>query len=352
MTDMQQLPQMMDKQKLPQIIEAILLASGKALNEKQILNLFPEEDRPNLNEVRQALYELRESCQHRGVELYEVASGFQFQVKSEFVPWLGKLWEEKPARYSRALLETLALIAYRQPITRGEIEEIRGVSVSSSIFKTLLEDRGWIRVVGHKDVPGRPGLYATTKEFLDYFGLKSLEELPSLSDVMNIESVNMEMDLDNPELPSGVSTEAKNDESINNDNQAAQEELELEEMSEEELEAVAEEEAEELDEDDFETVAEDEAEELDEDDFEAVAEDETEELDEDEFEAVAEDEAEELEENNQVKRGGGILAALLDEDLIEDEFDEETDFNSESVVVKLPEVDLEESVDTSEEMVD
>jgi segregation and condensation protein B len=129
------------------------------------------------------------------VGLVEVASGFVFQAKQDTVPWLRKLWDEKPTKYSRALLETLALIAYRQPITRGEIEDIRGVSVSSSIFRTL-DERNWIRVVGHKDVPGKPGLYATTKQFLDYFGLRSLEELPSLTEVLNLSGTNLELDLE------------------------------------------------------------------------------------------------------------------------------------------------------------
>lgn len=172
------------KEHLPQILEAILFSAGKMLTEQQILNLFEEEERPSLSEIRQAIFQLQESYAERGVELVSLASGFQFQSRVTYAAWISRLWEEKPVKYSRALLETLALIAYRQPITRGEIEEIRGVGISTSIFKTLLDDRGWIRVVGHRDVPGRPGLYATTKQFLDYFGLNSLDQLPALPEIL------------------------------------------------------------------------------------------------------------------------------------------------------------------------
>lgn len=175
---------MSTKEQLPLILEAILFSAGKPLTEQQLLNLFDEEERPSLSEIRQALFDLQTVYSNRGVELILIASGYQFQSKIDFANWIARLWEEKPSKYSRALLETLALIAYRQPITRGEIEEIRGVSISTSIFKTLLEDRGWIRVVGHRDVPGRPGLYATTKLFLDYFGLNSLDQLPALPEIL------------------------------------------------------------------------------------------------------------------------------------------------------------------------
>ncbi len=187
---------MIEKNNLQQLLEAVLLAAGKPMTEAQLLKLFNEEDQPALGELRQALQNIIQSCDERGMELVELASGYQFQAKSEFAPWISKLWEERPAKYSRALLETLAIIAYRQPVTRGEIEEIRGVSISSSIFKTLLDDRGWIRVVGHKDVPGRPGLYATTKDLLDYFGLKNLNELPALPEIMNLE---LEIEFETPE---------------------------------------------------------------------------------------------------------------------------------------------------------
>ncbi|HEV2524430.1 MAG TPA: SMC-Scp complex subunit ScpB [Gammaproteobacteria bacterium] len=178
---------------LQALLEAILLAAAKPLTEEQLLNLFEEEERPSIDVLREALGDLQNAFETRGIELIEVASGYRFQVKQKWVPWVSKLWDEKPQKYSRALLETLALIAYRQPVTRGEIEDIRGVAVSTSIFKTLLEDREWIRMVGHKEVPGRPALFATTKGFLDYFGLKSLQELPSLPDIMNLETASLDL---------------------------------------------------------------------------------------------------------------------------------------------------------------
>jgi len=178
---------------LQALLEAILLAAAKPLTEEQLLNLFEEEERPSIDILREALHELQNACETRGVELIEVASGYRLQIKQQWVPWVSKLWDEKPQKYSRALLETLALIAYRQPVTRGEIEDIRGVAVSTSIFKTLLEDREWIRMVGHKEVPGRPALFATTKGFLDYFGLRNLQALPSLPDIMNLETVNLDL---------------------------------------------------------------------------------------------------------------------------------------------------------------
>lgn len=171
-------------EQLPLILEAVLFSAGRPLSEQQLLQVFADEEKPSLSALRQAMQELQMVYAKRGVSLVEIASGYQFQSKIDFAQWIKKLWEEKPAKYSRALLETLSLVAYRQPITRGEIEEIRGVSISSSIFKTLLEDRGWIRVVGHRDVPGRPALYATTKGFLDYFGLNSLDQLPALPEIL------------------------------------------------------------------------------------------------------------------------------------------------------------------------
>ncbi len=192
---------MSTKEQLPLILESLLFSAGKPLTEKQILNLFAEEERPSLSDLRTALHELQELYTDRGVELVHVASGYRFQSRLEYGSCIGRLWEEKPSKYSRALLETLALIAYKQPITRGEIEEVRGVSISSSIFKTLHEERGWIRVVGHRDVPGRPGLYATTKEFLDYFGLKSLDQLPPLPEILALENTDLEaQQMELPEL--------------------------------------------------------------------------------------------------------------------------------------------------------
>lgn len=185
----------MDAQKLRNIVEAALLAAGRPMSIEQVLNLFPENEAPERQDVRDALQALESDYAERGIQLREVASGWRIQVREEMSPWLSRLWQDRPARYSRALLETLALIAYRQPITRGEIEDIRGVSVSSNIMRTLME-RGWVRVVGHRDVPGRPGMYATTREFLDYFGLKRLEDLPPLAEIRDLDSINVELDLD------------------------------------------------------------------------------------------------------------------------------------------------------------
>ena len=179
------------------ILEAALLAAGGPLTLDRLLELFEEEERPQRAQVAAELEALVEDYQGRGIELQQVAGGYRFQVRSEYAPWVARLWDEKPARYSRALLETLALVAYRQPITRGEIEEIRGVSVSTNIIKTLTE-RDWVRVVGHRDVPGRPALYATTRRFLDYFGLRSLNDLPSLSEIKDLEALEPELDLPQP----------------------------------------------------------------------------------------------------------------------------------------------------------
>ena len=161
------------------VIEAMLFAADKPLNSSQLQNCFDKTDRPGKSQIQSILNEISEDYRGRPIELKEVASGFRFQVRQEFSPWVLKLFEEKPARYSRAVLETLAVIAYQQPATRGVIEDIRGVSVSSSIMRTLL-DRGWIRIVGHKEVPGRPVLYATSKQFLDDFNLKSIDDIPVL----------------------------------------------------------------------------------------------------------------------------------------------------------------------------
>ena len=182
---------------LVQIIEASLLAAGKPMSVSQLGALFEDHERPSNTDIREALNEVKERCEGRGYELAEVASGFRFQVREQLSPWVGRLWQERPARYSRALLETLALVAYRQPITRGEIEEIRGVAVSTNIIRTLHE-RDWIRVVGHRDVPGRPAMYATTRQFLDYFNLKSLDQLPALADIRDLETLNAELGFGEP----------------------------------------------------------------------------------------------------------------------------------------------------------
>lgn len=184
----------MNEQELKRIIEAILFAADQPVNMNQLMGLFPEGETPAQDIVEQAIASLQEDYADHSLELREVSSGFRFQVRQDYASWVSKLWEEKPARYSRATLETLALIAYRQPITRAEIEEIRGVSVSTQIIKPLME-RQWLKVVGHRDVPGKPALYATTKEFLDYFNLKSLEELPPLAELRDIDSINAELEL-------------------------------------------------------------------------------------------------------------------------------------------------------------
>jgi len=167
---------------LERILEAALQAAGKPLSLERMRELFDEHTAPSLEELRQALAQLAKDLAERSVELREVASGWRLQVRDGYAPWVSRLWEERPQRYSRALLETLSLIAYRQPITRGEIEDVRGVAVSSQIIRTLLE-REWVRVVGHREVPGRPAMYATTRQFLDYFNLRNLAELPPLADL-------------------------------------------------------------------------------------------------------------------------------------------------------------------------
>ncbi|RUL66724.1 SMC-Scp complex subunit ScpB [Dyella dinghuensis] len=180
---------------LKPIIEGALLAASQPLSVAQLSELFVEEDDVDRAQIAMALEQLAEACEGRGIELKEVASGFRYQVRQDVHPWVSRMWSEKPSRYSRALLETLALIAYRQPITRPEIEQIRGVVVSSNIIKTM-EEREWIRVVGHRDVPGKPALFGTTRAFLDYFNLKSLDELPSLAEIRDLEDPQLRLDDD------------------------------------------------------------------------------------------------------------------------------------------------------------
>ena len=182
----------MDAEQLRRIVEAALLAAGDSLDIPALQKLFDEEFVPERDEVQAALEEIEADCRDRGYELKRTASGYRFQVKAQYAQWIGKLWEEKPKKYSRATLETLALIAYRQPLTRGDIEQVRGVAVSSDIIRTL-HDRGWIRSVGHRDVPGRPALYATTRQFLDNFNLQSLEQLPPLSEIRELSSIDREL---------------------------------------------------------------------------------------------------------------------------------------------------------------
>jgi len=171
---------------IQRIVEAILFAANRPMTCKDIQQVFPEIEQPELAEIQAAIDAIVADYQERPIELKQVASGYRFQVRQELSRWVQRLFEEKPPKYSRALLETLAIIAYKQPVTRGDIEDIRGVSVSSGIIQTLLE-REWIRVVAHKEVPGRPGLYGTTKQFLDYFNIKSLSELPTLEQIQALE---------------------------------------------------------------------------------------------------------------------------------------------------------------------
>lgn len=179
----------MTSEKMQTIIEAALMIAGKPLTMAALQNLFADAaEPPTAADIRTVLTAIKERYQHdSGIELQEVASGFRFQAKAELSPWLSKLWEERAPRYSRAFLETLAIIAYRQPVTRAEIEEIRGVAVSTNIMKTL-QEREWVRIVGYREVPGKPAIYATTKEFLDYFNLKTLSDLPSLAEFKNLEA--------------------------------------------------------------------------------------------------------------------------------------------------------------------
>ncbi len=186
----------MDNEALKPILEALFAASDKPLSVNHLFDLFAGDiDQPSKDEIRRAIQDLVEKYADGGIELKQVASGFRFQVRADYVSWVARLWQQKPPRYSRALMETLALIAYRQPITRGEIEDIRGVSVSSNIIRTL-EERDWVKSLGHKEVPGRPTLYGTTREFLDYFNLKSLNELPTLAEIRDLDQYNPEFPFD------------------------------------------------------------------------------------------------------------------------------------------------------------
>lgn len=196
-----------DPRELASLLEAFLLASGKPQSLERLFELFEERERPEPASFKEALELLRQSCAGRAFELIEVASGYRLQVRERYAPWVGRLWEERPQRYSRAMLETLALIAYRQPITRGEIEDVRGVAVNSHIVKTLLE-REWIRVVGYRDVPGRPAMFATTKAFLDHFNLKSLDQLPPLAALRELEPEPLLAFEDDAAVPEGLQARA------------------------------------------------------------------------------------------------------------------------------------------------
>ena len=183
----------MDINKLKPILEALFAAADRPLSVNQIFDIFSGDvDQPGKDDIRKAIDEIGEQFQQGGLELKQVASGFRFQVKPAYESWVSRLWDQKPPRYSRALMETLALIAYRQPITRGEIEDIRGVSVSTNMIKTLLE-REWVKSLGHKDVLGKPTLYGTTRSFLDYFNIKSLNELPTLAEIRDLDQYTPEL---------------------------------------------------------------------------------------------------------------------------------------------------------------
>ncbi|OFJ46240.1 SMC-Scp complex subunit ScpB [Pseudomonas koreensis] len=191
-----------EPRELASLLEAFLLASGKPQSLERLYELFEEGERPEPAVFKKALTLLGKSCEGRAFELKEVSSGYRLQIREKFSPWVGRLWEERPQRYSRALLETIALIAYRQPITRGEIEDVRGVAVNSNIVKTLLE-REWIRVVGYRDVPGKPAMFATTKAFLDHFNLKNLEDLPPLAELREMEAEPV-LDFDDAPVPQSL----------------------------------------------------------------------------------------------------------------------------------------------------
>ena len=184
----------MNSDLLRQIVEGALLAASKPLDIIRLEALFEDDERPPKDQIKAALDEIESDCRGRGFELKQVASGYRFQVIQGLATWVNRLWEEKPKRYSRAMLETLALIAYRQPLTRGDIEAVRGVAVSSDIIKSL-QEREWVRIVGHRDVPGRPALYATTKKFLDYFNVKSLDHLPVLSEIKDFSDLDPALEL-------------------------------------------------------------------------------------------------------------------------------------------------------------
>jgi segregation and condensation protein B len=209
----------MNEQELKNILQAVIMASSTPMTIDKLLAVFPENAQPERDEIRNALQAIEEDCNDKSFELKQVSSGYRFQVKKDYSDYVSRLWEERPARYSRALLETLALVAYRQPITRAEIEGVRGVSVSSTIMKTLLE-REWVKVVGHRDVPGKPAIYATSKNFLDYFNLKSLEDLPPLAELRDLDKINEELELRYPDMPKEEIEEAADADDDDNENTA------------------------------------------------------------------------------------------------------------------------------------
>ena len=217
----------MESAELKNTLEALLLANDVPMSVNDFVKLFDGDSQaPERDDIKQALTALQQDYEGRGIELVEVASGFRVQVRQEYAEHVNRIFDEKPARYSRALLETLAIIAYRQPITRSEIEEVRGVSVSSNIVKTL-QERGWVRIVGHRDVPGKPGLLATTKEFLDYFNLKKLSELPSLAEIKDFDQMNPDLfeGMDMDELRAAIEPPAPENPVSEDDSEAASEDI-------------------------------------------------------------------------------------------------------------------------------
>lgn len=226
-----------EHENLKQIVEAALFAFGEPMTVDKLQQLFPELERPEADQIREIITQLEEEYADKGVELVKIASGYRFQARAKYSPWLQRLWEKRPPKYTRALLETVALIAYRQPITRGEIEEVRGVAVSTNIIKTLM-DREWVKVVGQKEVPGRPALFGTTKDFLDYFNLTNVNALPPLEELLSIEEIEKRV---NEELGFEAKAETKAE-------AETEEGAELEAESEAELEAERESEQENLDE--------------------------------------------------------------------------------------------------------
>jgi segregation and condensation protein B len=220
----------MNPEQVQRILEAALLVSGRPMSAADLQKLFDEADAITAKEIRDILITMQTQYADKGIELRELASGFQYQAKAEYSPWLSRLWEERAPRYSRAVLETIALIAYRQPITRSEIEEIRGVAVSSHIIKTL-QEREWIKVVGYRDVPGKPALFATTKTFLDHLNLKALDELPALSEVLDLEGQEQKLQV---QLELSATPENEQAETKAHDHAAEQDETALSDTSDQE----------------------------------------------------------------------------------------------------------------------
>jgi segregation and condensation protein B len=219
--------EMIKGEQLKQIVEAALLASGQPLSLVQLAALFSDDERPPNGEISRVLEQLRVDCEKRGIELVKVASGYRLQVKQALNTWVSRLWAERPQKYSRALLETMALIAYRQPITRGEIESVRGVSVSTNIIRTL-QERDWIRVVGHRDVPGKPALFGTTRNFLDSFNLQNLDDLPTLAEIRDMDNLEPELQLEPRSEEDAGNTPVEDEDDDRDVNPAEQEDGETE----------------------------------------------------------------------------------------------------------------------------